>query len=106
MYRGGSSFVTMFYNLLNNENFRQKFYDNYIDIMGTVFENGRVDSKITEYVSAYKQAILDTRERFRRDWIINFLNYDNEVNILRDFFRKRPDYAKKYLDKLIENTAK
>ena len=106
MYRGGSSFVTMFYNLLNNEDFRQKFYDNYIDIMGTVFENGRVDSKITEYVSAYKQAILDTRERFRRDWIINFLNYDNEVNILRDFFRKRPDYAKKYLDKLIENTAK
>lgn len=106
MYRGGSSFVTMFYNLLNNEDFRQKFYDNYIDIMGTVFENERVDSKITEYVSAYKQAILDTRERFRRDWIINFLNYDNEVNILRDFFHKRPDYAKKYLDKLIENTAK
>lgn len=106
MYRGGSSFVTMFYNLLNNEDFRQKFYNNYIEIIETVFEKERVESKITEYVSAYKQAILDTRERFRRDWIINFLNYDNEVNILRNFFQTRPDYAKKYLDELMENTAK
>lgn len=106
MYRGESSFVTMFYNLLNNENFRKKFYDNYIEIIETVFENGRVDSKITEYVSSYKQAILDTRERFRRDWIINYLNYDNEVNILRTFFQKRPDYAQKYLDALISNIEK
>ncbi|MBD5142263.1 MAG: hypothetical protein HDT22_01440 [Ruminococcus sp.] len=104
MYRGEASFVTMFYNLLNNEDFKKEFYDNYIEIIETVFAPEQVDEKITEYVSAYKQVTLDTRERFSREKINN-IDYDEEVEIFRKFFQERPEYGKKYLDKLVTDKS-
>ena len=104
MYREKASFATMFYNLLNNEDFKQEFYDNYIEIIETVFNPEQVDEKITEYVSAYRQATLDTRERFKRE-IFNTIDYDEEVERFREFFQDRPEYAKKYLDKLVTDKS-
>ncbi|MDE5738667.1 MAG: CotH kinase family protein, partial [Oscillospiraceae bacterium] len=104
MYRQKVSFVTMFYNLLNNDDFKQEFYDNYIEIMETVFNPEQVDEKITEYVSAYKQVTLDTKERFNRE-SINNIDYDEEVERFREFFQDRPEYAKKYLDKLVTDKS-
>ncbi|MDE6706782.1 MAG: CotH kinase family protein [Oscillospiraceae bacterium] len=106
MNREGTSFATMFYNFLNNDDFKQKFYDNYIEIIETVFNPEQVDKKITDYVFSYRQATLATRERFSRDGndYVNF-NYDEEVEIFREFFQERPEYAKKYLDKLVTDKS-
>ena len=92
----------MFYNLLHNDDFKQKFYDNYIEIIETVFNPEQVDEKITEYVSAYKLATLDTRERFSLE---EMNNYDEEVERFREFFQERPEYSKKYLDKLVTDKS-
>ena len=104
MNRKKTSFMTMFYNLLDNDDFKQEFYDNYIEIIETVFNPEQVDQKITEYVSAYKQATLDTKQRFSREEVNN-IDYDEEVERFRKFFQDRPEYAKKYLDKLVTDKS-
>lgn len=84
-------------NLCKNEEFCGQFYDNYLHVMETCFEPDDVMEKIDEYVETYGEAIEETNKRFDLEWA-NF-NYEGEVNELKDFFRNRPEYAKKYLDK-------
>lgn len=101
MYREPNSFVTMFYNLMNNEEFRKNFYDNYNEIINVTFNFYDISNKIDEYVSNYREAILDTRERFRDDWAIQYLDYNNEIYIFKDYFRQRPDHAERFLEELM-----
>lgn len=82
--------------VMHNPAFAQKFYDNYIKIMESCFAPTNVDAKITEYVNAYEEATKATFLRFGAQWAAN--DYNNQVNLLREFFQKRPSYAKKYLD--------
>lgn len=91
------NFPNMLRNLCTNDDFRQTFYDNYIRIIDTCFAPNLVNAKIDDYVSAYSAAIKDTYFRFGIDWAAH--GYEGNVEQLKNFFRERPKYAKRYLDK-------
>ncbi len=98
LYNGDApyNFVKVFYNLMNNETFRDAFYETYTDIMTNNFSPSKVSAKIDEYVAAYGKAIYDTNVRFDSKWANT--NYDSQVETFRNFFYDRPAYAKTYLD--------
>lgn len=83
-------------NVCKNDEFRQAFYDNYIKIMDTCFEPEMVHKKVDAYAAAYGEATKNTFFRFGLDWAAH--SYDNEVTQFKDYFTRRPKYAKKYLD--------
>ncbi|MGN0621911.1 MAG: CotH kinase family protein [Porcipelethomonas sp.] len=97
------NFANVFYSLIKNDTFRQEFYDNYIEIMENNFAPAEVDAKITEYVSAYRDAVFATNVRFNAAWVNS--SYNDEVQNLRNFFNDRPKYAKYYLDVLVGKTS-
>ena len=98
MYREAHwcNYLAIFYNLMNNQDFRDCFYDNYIEVMETCFDADAVNAVIDQYEAAYKEAAVATHNRFNLHWI---KSYDDELNNLRAFFNTRPAYAKYYLDK-------
>ncbi len=96
------NFSAILKNLIRNDEFRQQFYDNYIEIIDTTFDKTAVNAKITEYVNAYETATKDTLNRFNLGWAAN--NYQKEVQRINDFFNDRPDYAKRYLDKYCDES--
>lgn len=103
MYREETwwNFSQLFYNLLNNNTFREQFYANYLEIMENNFEPNAVNDQITQFVDELRPAITATNIRYGNEWINS--KYDSEVELLRNFFNNRPDYAKLYLDMLVGN---
>lgn len=95
------NFANIFYSLIENDEFRQAFYDNYIEIMNNNFAPEAAEAKINEYVSAYKDVIFATNIRFNASWVNN--SFNSEVSRLKNFFTTRPRYAKYYLDLLVGN---
>ncbi|MBR6537699.1 MAG: CotH kinase family protein [Lachnospiraceae bacterium] len=93
---GAFNYPDILRNLCRNDAFRQKFYDNYIHIMDTVFHPDTVCEKIDTYAAAYGEVTKATFFRFGLDWAA--WNYDNEVEEFKNYFRSRPKYAKRYLD--------
>lgn len=91
------NFAAVLKNLMNNSEFAQMFYDNYIDIIDTTFDPSTVDTKITEYSNAYREVTKASFLRFGGQWSAD--DYDNRINLFREFFRNRPSYAKDYLEK-------
>lgn len=100
LYMGENSynFVPMFYNLLNNEEFSDLFYDSYIEIMKNNFDPVKVSEKIDEFVDAYKEVIQVTNTRFDQEWVN--VSYDSEVKSFKQYFVDRRNLAKMYLDRL------
>ena len=96
------NFSAILKNLIRNNEFRQQFYDNYVEIIDTTFDKTTVNDKITEYVNTYETATIDTLNRFDLGWAAK--NYPKEVQKIRDFFNDRPDYAKRYLDKYCDES--
>lgn len=95
------NFVPMFYNLLNNETFREAFYDTYIEIIETTFAPSTVAAKVDEFVSETEAAERATNTRFDYEW--GNQQYSSEVQQLKDYFVNRPKYARLYLDMLYGN---
>lgn len=83
-------------NLSRNEEFLQAFYDNYIRIIDTCFAPETVSAKLDTYVNAYGEAAKATFFRFGIDWAA--YNYESETENVRNFFHRRPEYAKRYLN--------
>ena len=83
-------------NACNNDEFRQQFYDTYLRIMETCFDPDTVTAKIDTYVAAYSEATKATFFRFGLDWAA--WNYDGEVDQFKEYFTRRPKYAKRYLN--------
>lgn len=96
------NFSAILKNLIRNDEFRQQFYDSYIDIIDTTFGKTTLNDKITEYVNAYENATRDTLKRFSLGWAEK--NYSKEVQLIREFFRSRPDYAKRYLEQYCDES--
>lgn len=92
------NFVPMFYNLLNNEEFSEQFYDTYIEIMRENFDPVDVGEKIDEFVKLYREAIEATNIRFSQTWVN--VNYDAEIATFKQYFIDRRNLAKMYLDML------
>lgn len=83
-------------NLCKNDEFRQKFYDNYLHIMETCFASDLVNQKTDEYAAAYGEAVKATFYRFGMDWAA--WSFDNEVEQFKYYFNRRPKYAKRFLN--------
>lgn len=95
------NFSQLFYNLLNNDTFQEQFYENYLEIIEKCFEPNAVNEKISKFVNTLKPAIAATNIRYNNAWIN--LKYDSEVELLRNFFNNRSNYARLYLDMLVGN---
>lgn len=89
----------LFFRLLYNDTFKQAFYANYIDIMENNFDPDRVLAWIDEYCAEYGSPISDTFSRYIA-WEEGAQHFTNNVNTVKDFYTRRPTYAKRYLDKL------
>lgn len=101
--QGGYNFAPMFYNLLNNEEFAEKFYNNYTDIMNNNFAPDEVTQLIDEYSSRYKEAITATGSRFYMTYSpISYGGFDTEITSIKNFFIYRRNNAKLYLDRLCD----
>lgn len=98
------NFVDMLRNLCKNQEFLQAFYDNYLNIIENNFDPNKVIKIIDEYMAEYKKAIMDTYFRFGLTWMK--YNFDPEIEDLKTFYQKRPEYAKKYLDIFYETHKK
>ena len=73
-----------------------------MEIIDTTFDTTTVSSKITEYVNSYEKVTRDTLKRFSLGWAEK--NYSKEVQLIRDFFNTRPDYAKRYLEQYCDES--
>lgn len=89
------SLMDILKNLCKNETFKKQFYDNYLRIMETCFAPERVSDTLDEYLDRYGDAMWDTHFRFDKEWAAH--SYEGEAEGLREFFNKRPQYAKKQL---------
>ena len=87
--------------LCRNDEFRQAFYENYIQVMKNCFEPNEVTEKIDYYVENYGEAIKDTLIRFDAAWAVE--EYDYEVEKFKEYFCLRPQYAEKYLAEFCES---
>ena len=83
-------------NLCKNDTVRQAFYDNYLHIMETCFDPDKVYAKTNTYSAAYGEAAQATWFRFGLDWAA--WNYEGEVEQFKEYFRRRPNFAKRYLN--------
>ncbi len=91
----------LFYKLMANDTFKKDFYQIYTDAIDTTFAYENVEPVINDYVARQREALYATNLRFH-DSYGQKLNgwYDGEVDRLKNFFRNRPGYAKRYLDQL------
>ena len=89
-------FMAILDNLMINPEFAEMFRENYLRIIDTYFAPEVVDELLDGYVEAYKSVTLDTFYRFGMGWAAE--SYDQSVAHMRNFFHKRPEYAKKYLE--------
>ncbi|MBQ8548586.1 MAG: CotH kinase family protein, partial [Lachnospiraceae bacterium] len=83
-------------NLCKNDEFRQKFYDNYLHIMETCFASDLVNQKTDEFAAACGEAVKATFYRFGMDWAA--YSFDNEVEQFKYYFDRRPKYATRFLN--------
>ena len=83
----------LFNELLANDTFRNKFYNRYNEIIDTYFEPSRASQILSEYDSKWSFLIKETKRRFTNAGYY----YDYHWNLITDFFKNRPSYAKQYL---------
>lgn len=83
-------------NLCKNQEFSDTFYNNYLSVIENCFAIEKVEVLLDKYTTSYKEATVATHKRFSNNQAV--YNYDREVKNLLNFFKKRPEYAKQYLD--------
>lgn len=84
----------LFYHLLDNETFKETFYQNYLRVMEENFSVSAMERRIAVYQAEMKEAVTATYQRYG----YTYLNYETMCAKVREFYQKRPAYAKKYLD--------
>ena len=89
------SISSLFFKLMDNKEFKEQFFKVYERIMGEVFDETKVSAAIDRYAEKLKAAVDDTFKRFGVG-----ADFSSNVRIVRNFFKKRPAYAKHYLNVL------
>lgn len=93
----------LFYKLLENETFKTQFAENYRARVENDFDyDTKVAPLIDAYAAAQKDAACVTWRRFNGSYGDRLAsNYDNNIRIVREFYRNRATYALRFLDQLI-----
>lgn len=99
-----SSIGTLFCSLIKNDTFYAQFTATFMDIANTTFNKDTVNHLLNEYADSYRPMMVDTLLRYRDlSEEEAALQFDYEVNKIRDFFLKRYDYITGELITLFPN---
>jgi hypothetical protein len=79
--------------LLQNPDFKAAFINRFNDHLNTTFHPNRVLAAIEEKY----QLLLPEIDRHLDRWLINKQRWESQVDILREFARKRPAYVRQHL---------
>ncbi len=90
-----TSISSLFLKLMDNQTFRQTFYDVFQNVAKTNFDANMVSQKIDEYAQKTKAGAEATYRRFAIG-----ANFDSNVKIIRNFYNKRAAYAIHHLNVL------
>ena len=85
----------LFYQLMKNEDFADKFRTRSFQIIDENFDSTRADEEITKWTSAVRTAVLDTHKRFGIT-----SQFDSTVICEKHFYANRPEWAKHYINEL------
>ncbi|MCR4909339.1 MAG: CotH kinase family protein [Lachnospiraceae bacterium] len=86
----------LFDNLMKNSEFRKEFREVMYRLAGETFAPERVLPAIDALEERFAAPCDKTRERFYSGYPSK--NYKEEVDVYREFFRKRPEYILRYTD--------
>lgn len=89
----------VFYNLMNNDSFRNSFYKTYMEMIENDFEASEVKDRILKISELTKEASCKSNRCFSDTSADD--NYNEYLDTFIDFFLNRPKYAEKYLNMLI-----
>lgn len=91
----------LFSSLMCNEDFRLRFADTYIEMVENNFDYWTVDELITELADLYCEPCVVSHHRFT-DPDYDESTYDEQVQVIRDFFYFRNDYLYPYMVEHLE----
>jgi len=86
--------VLLFNIVMDNGEFRGRFYSRYVELMDTVYAYENVVPIIDRLVDTQQKACLDTMRRFSVTWN----DYYGEVGKIKEFFTCRREYALESLE--------
>lgn len=84
--------------LLENADFRKKFFSRFEYHLNSTFETKRVLAKVDELEATFKPEMAEHIARWRT--LDSYQDWEKQVEVLREFARKRPAYLRKELEKL------
>lgn len=88
---------TLFSSLMRNSEFKQRFVDTFIEMADTIFEYEYVNELIDEFCMRYKEASILSRQRFR-GMDETEEEYLKDVEVIRDFFKRRRGYIMAHME--------
>lgn len=91
----------LFSSLFKNEEFRSQFAQNFVEIVKINFDPDRVNGMIDELSDEYAKGTILSHQRYV-DGNYTEDQYFQEIEILRDFFNRRQEYALQYMYDILE----
>ena len=91
----------LFSALIQNDEFRSRFIDTFVEMADEDFDEEHVNQLIDEYCELYIQGAVLSRKRFVNPNYTEEM-YREEVNVMKDFFARRKEYI---LEDLYETLA-
>lgn len=90
--------------LMCNEAFKQQFYETFLDIANTTFSYDRVHKELAKWKDIYAVQAVKSHRRFISE-DITLEDYENYIDKIDDFFKRRPEYILNYLEKQMEKSS-
>lgn len=87
----------LFSSLIKNEEFKERFVNTFIEMADINFSYERVEEVLNELSSEYKDAVVLSRQRFE-GLEITEEQYLQDVEVVRDFFKRRREYIIKHME--------
>lgn len=84
---------TLYRKLMENENFKNEFYQTFMYVSNDIFNTDKVNAKIDDFVKQYKESTFDVYDRFYYGKYDNESRYSTMEANLRNFYNERFDYV-------------
>lgn len=81
----------LFSALIQNEEFKQRFIDTFVEMANVDFDAEYVKGVIDEYCEQYKQGAVLSRRRFSNSGYTEEM-YQEQVDVVKDFYSQRKEY--------------
>lgn len=91
----------LFSSLFQNQEFRAQFAETFVEMAEENFAPERVNRMIDQLYEEYAEGSIASHQRFV-DGDYTEQRYQTEVDVVRDFFNRRPEYILGYLKDILE----